>query len=178
MIWEGKDISNLYENALEYYKIVMTAELAERMAQDYHVSDGPDIEMARQDEDGTWYKLSMIKPSPIATAHISEITVNNSYATAVINRYPFFVDYIYRTDNYDYEYHFMTFTVELECIDGEWKFSGGSVFDYLRNYAETSPYTGDESNTAVIPLAAGAVVSALISMTVFIRRRRKRKFEV
>lgn len=173
MVWKDKDLSNTYEHALEHYKQVMTDELAERMAQDYHVSGGPDVEMVRQGEDGTWYKLSMIKP--YSASFISDITVDGSRATAILHGDPFWVDYIYRTE--DIDYRTVTFTVELECVDGKWKFSGGSVFDYLRNYAETSPYTGDESDTTLGALAAGAIIAALIPAALIIPYRRKKRFE-
>lgn len=175
MILGDKDLGDIYDKTLDAYKKVMTADLADRMAEDFHVSGGPDVEIVRQGADGTWYKLALILPSLLNKDSIKSISVTQNQAKVQIAQRSMF---IFESGYEPQEYNdYQIYTIELECIDGEWKFSGGSVFDYLRNYAETSPYTGDESDTAVITLAMGAVVSALIPTTVFIRRR-KRKLEV
>ncbi len=181
MDWSGKnvDFSDIHDRWLTLFKKYMTPELATRMVENFHVSGGPDVEFVRQDADGNWYKLFLISPVCPVMTEIINISVNGNHATAIIDS----KEYFYVIDDYDGNYARITYpiiseqlTVELDYTTDGWKLSGGTWFDYLRNYAETSPYTGDESDDAVITLAAGATVSALIPTAVFIRRR-KRRFE-
>lgn len=153
----------------------MTADLADRMAEDFHVSGGPDVEIVRQGADGTWYKLALIFPYLLNKDSIKSISVTQNHAEVQIaKRSTFIFESGYEPQEYN---DYQIYTIELECIDGEWKFSGGSVFDYLRNYAETSPYTGDESDTTLGAFAAGAIIAALIPAALSIPYRRKKRFE-
>ena len=175
--------SEIMEQTKLRFSKVMTDDLVNSIVEDFHVTGGPDIEQVRVDDDGNLYKLHLVSFGLLQTVH--SITINGNRAQVICDMDFDYTKTEHRSNAYQGEMSLKNTTVDLIYTDDGWRISGGEVFDYVRNFAniypgaeyETAPNTGDESNTAVIPLAMGAIVSALIPTTVFIRRR-KLRFEV
>ena len=69
----------------------------------------------------------------------------------------------------------MDATIDLVYTEDGWRISGGDVFDYILNYAATSPETGDSDGTRAATLAATAAVAAVLPAVILtVSRRRKR----
>lgn len=165
------------------YSKVLTEDLVNSIVGDFHVSDGPDIEQVRLDADGNLYKLHLISFGSLKNIKSIDVSNDQAHVTCDIEiSYTFSAKGAYTGNDTDL---LSNTVIDLIYTDDGWRISGGEVFDYVRNFAnvypgaeyETAPSTGDESDTAVIPLAVGAIISALIPTTVFIRRR-KFRFEV
>ena len=173
--YENTDISGYYEYALDRFMKCMTPELAKRMAEDYHVPGGPDVELIRRGSDGTWYKLFLVQPR-LHVFSIDGISVNGNEAQVKCNVNVGVID-LERMDTRPYPYDKsirMDATVELVYTEDGWRISGGDVFDYILNYAATSPETGDSDGTRAAILAATAAVAAVVPAVIFtVSRRRK-----
>ncbi len=175
--------SEIMEQTKLRFSKVMTDDLVNSIVEDFHVTGGPDIEQVRVDADGNLYKLYLITFGSLKTIKNITVNGNKAHVTCDINLLYTFAERSKWACEADKVLE--NTRIDLVYTDDGWRISGGEVFDYVRNFAniypgaeyETAPSTGDESDTAVITLAMGAVVSALIPMTVFIRRR-KRKLEV
>lgn len=175
--------SEIMEQSKIRFSQVMTEDLVNSIVEDLHVSGGPDIEQVRVDDEGNLYKLHLVSLGLLDAVH--SITIDGNRAQVICD-----MDFDYTKKEYcgNAQQGFVSLkntTVDLIYTNDGWRISGGEVFDYVRNFAnvypgaeyDTAPSTGDESDTAVIPLAVGAIISALIPTTVFIRRR-KFRFEV
>ena len=68
------------------------------------------------------------------------------------------------------------FTVDLVYTDDGWRMSGGDVFDYIRDYAYTSPETGDDNGVRAAWLGTAAVLAAAIPAVMLTVSRRKKKY--
>ena len=174
--FENTDISGNYDYALDIFMKCMTPELAKRMAEDYHVPGGPDVELIRRGSDGTWYKLFLIQPR-LHVFSIDSISVNGNEAQVKCNVNVGVID-LERMDTRPYPYDKsirMDATVELVYTEDGWRISGGDVFDYILNYAATSPETGDSDGTRAEILAATAAAAAVIPAVILTVSRRRRR---
>lgn len=174
--------SEIMEQTKIKFSKVMTDDLVNSIVEDFHVTGGPDIEQVRVDADGNLYKLHLVSFGTLKTIKTIDVSDGQAHVICDIEiTYTFSARGAY-TGN-DTELLSNT-AIDLIYTDDGWRISGGEVFDYVRNFAnvypgaeyETAPSTGDESDGAVVTLAVGATVSALIPTVVFIRRR-KRRFE-
>ena len=172
--FENTDISGNYDYALDIFMKCMTPELAKRMAEDYHVPGGPDVEFVRQESDGKWYKLSLLTICPCYERDITEIVVDGTNA-----RVKFIGEFTaldLMADNAAHsQYITDEWTVELVYTEDGWKMSGGNVFDFTRDYAATSPYTSDENGTRAAILAVTAAVAAVLQAVILTVSRRRRR---
>ena len=174
--YENTDISGYYDYALDRFMKCMTPELAKRMAEDYHVPGGPDVELIRRGSDGTWYKLFLVQPR-LHVFSIDGISVNGNEAQVKCNVDVGVID-LERMDTRPYPYDKsirMDATVELVYTEDGWRISGGDVFDYILNYAATSPETGDSDGMRAAALAATASVAAVIPAVILTVSRRRRR---
>ena len=171
----NKDLSGRRAEAFEGLKECVTLELAEKMTEDFHVPGGPDVELIRRGSDGTWYKLFLVQPR-LHVFSIDGISVNGNEAQVKCNVNVGVID-LERMDTRPYPYDKsirMDATVELVYTEDGWRISGGDVFDYILNYAATSPETGDSDGTRAATLAATAAVAAVVPAVIFtVSRRRK-----
>lgn len=172
--YENTDISGYYDYALDRFMKCMTPELAKRMAEDYHVPGGPDVELIRRGSDGKWYRLSLLTICPCFERDITEIVVDGTNA-----RVKFIGEFTaldLMADNAAHsQYITDEWTVELVYTEDGWKMSGGNVFDFTRDYAATSPYTSDENGTCAAALAATAAVAAVLPAVILTVSRRRRR---
>ena len=170
-----KDLSRLRADTFEKLKECLTIELAEKMTEDFHVPGGPDVELIRRGSDGRWYKLFLIQPR-LHVFSIDSISVNGNEAQVKCNVNVGVID-LERMDTRPYPYDKsirMDCTVELVYTEDGWRISGGDVFDYILNYAATSPETGDSKGTRAAILAATAAVAAVVPAVILtVSRRRK-----
>ena len=172
----NKDLSGRRAEAFEGLKECVTLELAEKMTEDFHVPGGPDVELIRRGSDGTWYKLFLIQPRFFVFS-IDGISVNGNEAQVKCNVDVGVID-LERMDTRPYPYDKsirMDATVELVYTEDGWRISGGDVFDYILNYAATSPETGDSDGMRAAALAATASVAAVIPAVILTVSRRRRR---
>ena len=169
------DLSEWRAEAFEELKECVTRSLAEKMTEDFHVPGGPDVELIRRGSDGTWYKLFLVQPR-LHVFSIDGISVNGNEAQVKCNVNVGVID-LERMDTRPYPYDKsirMDATVDLVYTEDGWRISGGDVFDYILNYAATSPETGDSKGTRAAILAATAAVAAVLPAVILtVSRRRK-----
>lgn len=172
------DISKARAEAAEELRSCLTPELADRLAEDYHVEGGPDVELTRQESDGKWYKLFLIQPR-LFVNRVDSIRVDGKNAEVKCNANVGVIDLERRADiiiKYPNDKGIkMDCTVDLVYTDDGWRISGGDIFDYIRNYAATSPETGDEKGERAVMFAAGAVVAAAVPAAILTLTRKRRK---
>ncbi len=166
------DLSGAYESAREGFETCLTPELAERMLEDFHVSGGPDVEFLRQTDDGTWCRLYSIISMSILPKQIKEIRNDGTKAYVYV---PIQVYYYDESAPVGINYKDIDGVVEFEYTENGWLISGGTVFDYMRGFAETAVYTGDDSAVRAVFLATAAVVCAVIPATVAVTVKRRRR---
>ena len=171
----NKDLSEWRAEAFEELKECVTRSLAEKMKEDFHVPGGTDVELIRRGSDGTWYKIFIIQPR-LHVFSIDGISVNGNEAQVKCNVNVGVID-LERMDTRPYPYDKsirMDATVDLVYTEDGWRISGGDVFDYILNYAATSPETGDSKGTRAAILAATAAVAAVLPAVILtVSRRRK-----
>lgn len=171
-----RDLSGCYSSALENFKKCLTPELAERMVENFHVPGGPDVELIRRGSDGNWYRLCLIRPFPSVNNFII-VESNEKKACVRLTTKLEVLDQNYRDRGFDAPveiYNDIDCTVELVYTSDGWRVSGGDIFDYIRDYAATSPYTSDKNGTRAAILAATAAVAAVVPAVIFtVSRRRK-----
>lgn len=172
------DISKVRAEAAEELRSCLTPELADRLTEDYHVEGGPDVELTRQESDGKWYKLFLIQPI-LFVSRVDSIRVDGKNAEVKCNANVGVIDLERRADiiiKYPNDKEIkMDCTVDLVYTDDGWRISGGDIFDYVRNYAATSPETGDEKGERAVMFAAGAVVAAAVPAAILTLTRKRRK---
>ena len=154
----------------------MTRKLAEKMTEDFHVPGGTDVELIRRGSDGRWYKLFLIQPRFFVFS-IDGISVNGNEAQVKCNVSVGVID-LERMDTRPYPYDKeirMDATIDLVYTEDGWRISGGDVFDYILNYAATSPETGDSDGTRAATLAATAAVAAVLPAVILTVSRRRRR---
>ena len=173
-----RDLSACYATALEKYQKVLTPELAQRMVEDLHVPGGPDVELIRRGSDGNWYRLFLVRPGGVLPSDVKSIHVdgNRAHVDARLRVDVIDLEDVGRNDYpYDKGLRF-DFTVDLVYTDDGWRMSGGDVFDYIRDYAYTSPETGDENGVRAARLGAAAVLAAAVPAVMLTVSRRKKKY--
>ena len=172
------DISKARAETAEGLRSCLTPELADRLTEDYHVEGGPDVELTRQESDGKWYKLFLIQPI-LFVNRVDSIRVDGKNAEVKCNANVGVIDLERRADiiiKYPNDKEIkMDCTVDLVYTDDGWRISGGDIFDYIRNYAATSPDTGDEKGERAVMFAAGAVVAAAVPAAIVTLARKRRK---
>ena len=171
-----RDLSGCYASALENFKKCLTPELAERMVENFHVPGGPDVELIRRGSDGNWYRLFLIRPFGFVY-DIYSIEPDGINARVTFNSSVILID-LSRHDLNEYpfsKYVRMDFTVDLVYTEDGWRISGGDAFDFIRDYAATSPETGDSDGTRAEILAATAAVAAVIPAVILTVSRRRRR---
>ncbi len=172
-----RDLSGCYASALEKFKECLTPELAERMVENFHVPGGPDVELIRRGSDGNWYRLFLVRPggAHASSVHSIRIDGNNARVESQIE-----VDVIDLEESgrtvYPYDKHIIEdWTVDLVYTEDGWRISGGDVFDFILNYAATSPETGDSDGTRAAILAVTAAVAAVLHAVILTVSRRRRR---
>ena len=167
----GGDIRNF---TLEDYKKCLTPELAARMVEDIHVPGGPDVELVRRGANGNWYGLRLVCPDVLLRGESIDIKSDGKTASV---KFKSTVVAIKESAPYEGPADFFdgTYTADLVYTDDGWRISGGDIFDYIRNYAATSPDTGDEKGERAVMFAAGAVVAAAVPAAIVTLARKRRK---
>ena len=167
----GEDIRNF---VLEDYKKCLTPELAARMVEDIHVPGGPDVELVRRGANGNWYRLRLVCPDVLLRGESIDIKSDGKTASV---KFKSTVAVIKASAPYEGspDYFDGTYTADLVYTDDGWRISGGDIFDYIRNYAATSPETGDEKGERAVMFAAGAVVAVAVPAAILTLTRKRRK---
>ena len=169
-----------YQKTYELFKKCMTPELAERMTKNFQVPGGPDVEFIRRDSDGNWYRLFLIRPFGFIH-EVKSIESDGAKAQAKFRTDIIIIDLNYRDRGFNepMALHVTTdCTVDLVYTADGWRMSGGDIFDYICDYAASSPSpeTGDDNGVRAAWLGAAAVLAAAIPAVMLTVSRRKKKY--
>ena len=172
--------ADAYQKTYELFKKCMTPELAERMTKNFQIPGGPDVEFIRRDSDGNWYRLFLIRPFGFIH-EVKSIESDGAKAQAKFRTDIIIIDLNYRDRGFNepMALHVTTdCTVDLVYTADGWRMSGGDIFDYICDYAASSPSpeTRDENGVRAAWLGAAATLSAAIPAVTLTVSRRKKKY--